>query len=55
MGVIARGIPIANGTYAWTVGKHSGGMIPAGSNYTVKISGEDNPSYNSSSGPFTIL
>ncbi|MDQ1352707.1 MAG: hypothetical protein QG657_3013 [Acidobacteriota bacterium] len=54
LGVIARGIPMANGTYAWTVGRYSGGMATAGSNYTVKIRSEDNSFYSSGSGPFTI-
>jgi hypothetical protein len=54
VGVIVRGIPIANGTYAWTVGRHSMGMAPVGSNYTVKIRSEDNRLYNSGSGAFTI-
>ncbi|MCX6581648.1 MAG: leucine-rich repeat domain-containing protein, partial [Candidatus Aminicenantes bacterium] len=54
VGVIARGIPIANGTYAWTVGKNSGGMAPVGSNYSVKIRSEDNRFYNSGSGAFKI-
>ncbi|MCX6579664.1 MAG: fibronectin type III domain-containing protein [Candidatus Aminicenantes bacterium] len=54
VGVIARGIPIANGTYAWTVGRYSGGMAPVGSNYSVKIRSEDNRFYNSGSGAFTL-
>jgi len=54
VGVIARGIPIANGTYAWTVGKHFGGMAPVGSNYSVKIRSEDNSFYNSGSGAFKL-
>jgi len=54
VGVIARGIPIASGTYAWTVGKHSGGVAPVGSNYSVKIRSEDNRFYNSGSGAFKI-
>jgi len=54
VGVIARGIPIANGTYAWTVGKHFGGMALVGSNYSVKIRSEDNRFYNSGSGAFKI-
>ncbi|MCX6583442.1 MAG: fibronectin type III domain-containing protein [Candidatus Aminicenantes bacterium] len=54
VGVIARGIPITNGTYAWTVGKNSGGMAPVGSNYSVKIRSEDNRFYSSGSGAFTL-
>ncbi|HLP58653.1 MAG TPA: fibronectin type III domain-containing protein, partial [Candidatus Deferrimicrobium sp.] len=55
IGVIARGIPVTNGTYAWTVGKIYSGLAPTGSNYKVKISSEANPSYSSGSGIFTIL
>jgi len=54
VGVIARGIPIANGIYAWPVGKNSGGMAPVGSNYSVKIRSEDNSFYNSGSGAFKL-
>jgi hypothetical protein len=55
IGVIARSIPVTNGTYTWTVGKSSNGLVPTGSNYSVKIRSEGNPSYCSGSGIFNIL
>ncbi|HLP57525.1 MAG TPA: Ser-Thr-rich GPI-anchored membrane family protein, partial [Candidatus Deferrimicrobium sp.] len=54
VGIIAQGIPIANGKYTWTVGKHMKGLAAAGSNYTVKICCEDNRFYNSGSNFFKI-
>jgi hypothetical protein len=42
VGTIAQGIPLDNGTYAWTLG-----------NYSVKICTEDN-FYQNTSGTFKI-
>jgi hypothetical protein len=53
VGTIARDIPLANGTFAWTVGSNSNGMAPAGRNYTVKICTEDQRFHNTS-GTFRI-
>jgi hypothetical protein len=37
VGIIARGISLANGTYAWTAGRHSNGMTSAGCEIMVPV------------------
>ncbi len=55
LGDIARNIPIANGSFTWTVGNHSNGTAPVGSNYTVRIRTEDGLFDDSNNGPFNII
>jgi hypothetical protein len=54
VGTIAQGIPVANGTYAWSTGKHSNGTAAAGSNYTVRIISTVNNLFQNTSGTFSI-
>jgi hypothetical protein len=55
LGVIAKDIRAAAGTYSWTVGKHSAGTAPAGSGYSVRVQSQaDAKKFDISDAPFAI-
>lgn len=55
LGVIATGLNAGAGSYAWTVGKYSGGTAPAGSGYKIRIKSMlDSSQFDDSDASFTI-
>lgn len=54
IGVIAENILIDAGSYAWTVGRHSGGMAAAGTGYCIQIRTVDGSCIDKSDAMFTI-
>ncbi len=53
-GVIADNIAAASGFYAWTAGKHSGGMAAPGAGYTIKIKEAGTTLTDTSDAAFTL-
>ncbi len=55
VGAIATGLSAASGSFSWTVGQHSGGTAPAGSNYRIRIVSSDGTLGDWSDAPFAIV
>jgi len=53
IGIIAPNLNPDSGNYSWTVGNHSGGIAPIGSDYTIKIK-EKGTTVADRSGTFSI-
>jgi hypothetical protein len=53
VGLIAENVPLAAGSFPWTVGQFQGGTAPAGSGYSVIVSGSAGGE-DVSNAPFTI-
>ncbi|MCL4838543.1 MAG: GPI anchored serine-threonine rich family protein [Thermoanaerobaculia bacterium] len=53
LGLIAENVPLATGSFPWTVGQYQGGTAPAGSGYSVIVSGSTGGE-DVSNAPFTI-
>ncbi len=54
VGIIAESIPVDAGSYAWTVGRHSGGTAAAGTGYCIQIRTVDENCSDKSDAVFTI-
>ncbi|MDQ1354367.1 MAG: hypothetical protein QG657_4676 [Acidobacteriota bacterium] len=54
VGIIANSIAPATGSYAWTVGKYSGGTAAVGTGYAIKIKEIGTTVSDISEAPFTI-
>jgi hypothetical protein len=53
-GCIAMNIPITQGSYTWTAGSHSGGMVLPGTGYVVRVKSIADKTYFDDSGSFII-